>query len=315
MDFDILHNMTYTTSGFRLGPEFTPQAVKKLILYTCMISLGSAITNAFFSLLFDIPGPQEWFSLSWWGIHHHLYWQPLTFLFVHPMDYGGVSLSYLVMLLFNMYILWVMGSDIALRVGSKPFLRLYFLSGVVAGIISLLLMPLLGQYSVLAGPTPAILGLLTVWSFLHPEQELLLFFLIPIKAKWLALGILGGILVINLSSLNFINFIFYTSGALIGYFYALIAWGVHSPFPFLYRIELATIRLSQKIKKTVFGFLPKKKGANNSKIVDIKTAEPDNDDLFIDSMLEKISKYGESSLSWKERDRMKNISKKKSKNS
>lgn len=307
----ITATMTYTTSGFRIGPEFTPQIVKKLIIFTCIISFSSAITQAFFTLLLKVPGPQEWLSLSWWGMTRYLLWQPASFLFVSKLDSGGISFSYLLTLFFNMYILWVIGSDITYRVGDKPFLRLYFLSGIGAGLITLLLMPVFGQYSPLAGPAPAILALLVVWSLLHPEQEILLFFIFPVKAKWLSIGVIGAIIAMNLSSLNFVNFTFYTSGALIGYLYALIALGTHSPFPILYRFELATIRLSQKIKTLIPSFGRKAKKSGKSKIVDIKTGESDKDEDFIDAMLEKISRHGEHSLSWSERKRMKEISEKK----
>ena len=53
---------------------------------------------------------------------------------------------------------------------------------------------------------------------------------------------------------------------------------------------------------------------DESKIVDIKTGKTVLDDeAFIDEMLAKISRYGEKSLSWQERDRMRQISEKKMK--
>lgn len=303
--------MTTMMSPFRLGPEFTPSAVKKLLIYTLCFSLGSAFLNPFFTELMQIPGPQEWFSLSWWGFHRYLLWQPITYLFVHPIGGGGIGFSYLISLLFHLYILWVMGSDTCQKVSEKALTSLYLTSGILSGLITLFLMPVIGQYAVLAGPTASIISLLICWAFLHPEQELLLFFLFPVKAKWLALGITGIALLISVSNLQFIYSFLYLLGALIGYLYALIAWGVHSPFPALYKPELAVIRSSQKIKS----LLPKRKrSSKKGKIVNIKTGEPDDDDAFVDSMLEKISRYGESSLTFSERKRMKKISEKKSNN-
>lgn len=296
-------------SPYRIGPEFTPAAVKKLLIITLCLSLGSAFLNPFFSELMYIPGPQEWFSLSWWGIDRYLLWQPISYLFVHPIGRGGIGFSYLVNLIFHLYILWVMGSDICQKVSEKAFTRLYLTAGVVSGLITLCLMPVIGQYAVLAGPTASIIGLLICWALLHPEQELLLFFLFPVKAKWLALGITGIAMLISVSSLQFINFFLYLCGALIGYAYALIGWGVHSPFTALYKPEWALIRFSQKVKS----FLPlRKSSSKKSKIVNIQTGEPDDDEAFIDAMLEKISRYGEGSLTFSERKRMKSISERKS---
>ncbi len=300
--------MTTTLSSFRLGPEFTPASVRKLIIYTLCLSLGSAFFNPFFTQLFGIPGPQEWLSLSWWGMDRYLLWQPLTYLFVHPFR-GGIGFSYFIGLIFNMYILWVMGSDICQRVNEKSFTRFYLICGVLSGLAALLLMPVIGQFAVLAGPTSSIIAILIIWAFLNPEQELLLLFLFPVKAKWLSLGIVGVALLVSMSNFQLVYFFLYLFGAIFGYLYGLIAWGVHSPFSFLYKTELAIIRASQKVRSR----LPRKKGSAKSKVINIKTGEPDDDDAFIDAMLEKISRYGENSLSYSERKRMKKISEKKSK--
>ncbi len=310
--FDKVVAMSTMMSPFRLGPEWTPSAVKKLIFYTACISVSCALINAFFTQLMKIPGPQQWLSLSWWGISRYFLWQPVTYLFVHPMGYEGAGLSYLIGLLFNLYIIWVMGTDICQRISEKSFIKLYFTCGIAGGLISLFIMPILGQYAFLAGPSAAIMGILICWAFLHPEQELLLFFLIPIKAKWLSLGIIGAAVLISFSSFQFVNSFFYFSGAFIGYLYALIAWGIHSPFTGLYQTELLVIRSSQKFKKLFQFLIPKKKNSSKNKIVDIQTGEPSGDEAFIDAMLEKISRYGESSLSFSERKRMKKISEKRS---
>jgi membrane associated rhomboid family serine protease len=306
--------MTQTIPALRIGPEFTPPSIRKLIALTLFMSLGSALSNAFFTELLGMSGPQRWLSLSWWGIERYMVWQPLSFLFVHPLGYTGVGFYYFISLLFNTYLLWVMGSDICMRVSEKSFVRLYLASGVAAGLITLLAASLIGQPPLISGATPAVLGILTVWSFLHPEQELLLFFLLPVKAKWLALGIVGFMLLSAFSSLQFLSFTLNFSGVAIAYLYALIAWGIHSPFTPFYRIELALIRFSQKIRRAFSFLIPDKKSTQKtSKVVNIRTGEPTDDDAFIDKMLEKISKYGENSLSWSEKKRMDKISENKSK--
>ncbi|MFQ5729131.1 MAG: rhomboid family intramembrane serine protease, partial [Waddliaceae bacterium] len=198
--------MTYTSTNFRLGPESTPSLVKKLIFITSGTSLLSALLTNFFNYRLGIPGPEEWFSLSWWGMSHYLWWQPVSFLFVHHTGYQGINVGFFILLLFNMYILWVMGSDVYHRVGKAPFLRFYFVTGIVAGLLTFLLMPITRQFGIVSGATPSILSILVVWTLVYPENELLLFFLIPVKAKWLTTGILGALLLTTLSSLNLVNF-------------------------------------------------------------------------------------------------------------
>lgn len=289
-------------SKIKLGPDFTPPIIKKLILWTTVITLISAFTTGFFQYLFKLPGPQELLSLSWWGFDNWFLWQPLTYLFVQEGE--GITFSSLFYLAFNMYFLWIMGTELAERVGSRSFLRFYFICGIASGLIALLFMPIFNQYRVLAGPTSAILAVMTVWAFLNPERELLFFFLIPVKALWLILFALLAIFLVSLSNFDMISLIWFLSAPLIGYFYALIAWGIHSPFASLYKFELAVVRQFQRFKS--------KKPTQPHKIFSIKTGESEKDDeAFIDAMLEKISKKGEGSLTSSERKQMDQISKKK----
>src|ERR1700722_8537462 len=122
--------MRYTTADFRIGPEFTPRTIKNLILYTCVVSLAVSLGNILFYQLFSRPGPEDWFSLSWRGLSNYLVWQPVTYLFVQYTGGYGITPSFLITLLFQMYLLWVIGSQVFQRVGRMPFLRLYFISGI-----------------------------------------------------------------------------------------------------------------------------------------------------------------------------------------
>ncbi|HEY4833022.1 MAG TPA: rhomboid family intramembrane serine protease [Waddliaceae bacterium] len=307
--------MRYATSDFRVGPEFTPRPIKNLILSTCAISLAVSLGDLVFYQLFGFSGPEEWLCLSWIGLSHYLIWQPFTYLFVQCTGGFGITLSFLITLLFQMYLLWVIGSQVLERIGRASFLRLYFISGILAGIGALLLMQLTGYNPILSGPTPAIFATLVVWTMICPEAELLLFFLIPIKAKWLTLGILSAVFLISLSSFNFVSFALYFFGCLAGYLCALTEWGLRSPFPGFNRLESIILAWSNKFRSS----LPFRSQTNQNlpkssspKIFDISTGEPElEDDKFVDTMLEKISKRGEQSLSWQEHQRMKEISEKK----
>ncbi|MFQ5729403.1 MAG: hypothetical protein ACE5GN_03485, partial [Waddliaceae bacterium] len=106
-------------------------------------------------------------------------------------------------------------------------------------------------------------------------------------------------------------------GSLIGYLYALIAWDLHSPFMGMYRFELAVIRYSEKMRQPFLrlGNLikPIKKGARKNQIFDIKTGKSIlDDDAFVDEMLRKMAQQGTDSLTWQEKQRMQEITEKKS---
>lgn len=311
------------------GPLTTPPTIKYLIIWTCVLAILSAVIQSIFDQFGLSPGPLQLFSLSWWGLGNLYLWQPLTYLFVQPYSSSGITFFSLISLFFSMYILWLLGTTIYDLVGKKAFLQFYFICGIGAGILASLMMLLFGNYSMLAGSAPAILALMTAWSMAYPETEVVLFFLIPVKAKWLVSGLIVTTLLISLSQWDIGNLFLSLSAIFLGYTYACFSWGWHSPFPLTQKLDSALASLGLKLLK--YNFIPewlKFKSKKNqpssplspssslgsSKIVDIGTgAPPATDDDFIDQMLAKISKYGERSLSWSERRRMQQISERKRK--
>lgn len=305
------------------GPLVTPPTIKHLIIWTCVLVVLSAVIQSISDQFGLSPGPIQLFSFSWWGINNLYIWQPLTFLLIQPYSSSGVTFFSLISLFFSMYMLWILGTAIYELVGRRAFLRFYFICGIAAGIFALLMMPLTGKYAMLAGSAPAILALLTAWSMAYPETEIVLFFLIPIKAKWIMAGLAGAILLITFSQWDIASLFLYLSAIFFGYVYACLAWGWRSPFLITQRMDslLATLGLGLRRYITVPQWLKFNKGKSQpssstteNKVIDIGTgAPPANDDAFVDQMLSKISKHGERSLSWSERRRMQQISERKRK--
>ena len=101
-------------------------------------------------------------------------WQPLTSMFLH----GGF-----LHILFNMIVLWSFGNQLDQILGTKKFLELYFISGILAGILWLFL-----GTGPAVGASGALAGLMASFVFIAPETTVLLFFIIPIKIKNLIYG-------------------------------------------------------------------------------------------------------------------------------
>jgi membrane associated rhomboid family serine protease len=59
----------------------------------------------------------------------HWYWQFVTYMFMHGGFYH---------ILFNMYALFLFGSEVEGAMGSRPFLRFYMVTGIGAGIVTYL---------------------------------------------------------------------------------------------------------------------------------------------------------------------------------
>lgn len=103
-------------------------------------------------------------------------WQPLTYLFLH---------AGLFHLLLNMFVLWMFGAEIERSWGTEEFLKYYVVCGL--GAAALLFVFNWDSYTI--GASGAVLGVLLAFGMMFPERHIYLYFLIPVKAKWLVVGI------------------------------------------------------------------------------------------------------------------------------
>lgn len=289
----------------------TPKSITVLIFITVLASICCALLEPLFINIFKMQGPLEFFGLSWWGLSHYYIWQPLTSLFLQN-DSSGINITFLISLAFNMYMLWLFGSNLVEAHGTASFLCLYLLSGILASLAALLATSKLLPFNIIAGATPSLLATFVAWAILHRDTQILLFFLIPVKAKWLLAAVIVLALLIPLSELDRVRFVYYLVGIMTGYLYSTLVWHVQTPFTFMEKVDNFFINLGRKISPKIQRLFSSKK--EEAKIVDIKTGQAVlDDDAFIDAMLAKISRYGEKSLTWQERERMQKISEKKMK--
>ncbi len=123
-----------------------------------------------------------WFGLVPSGVVPGLrIWQPFTYLFLH--DIG--SIWHIVV---NMLMLWMFGKELELVWGRNRFLRYYFLTGVGAGVLNVIVKTIpvaFGKgYSDIPtiGASGAIFGLLLANAILFPDREGSFFF-VPVRIR------------------------------------------------------------------------------------------------------------------------------------
>jgi membrane associated rhomboid family serine protease len=221
--------------------EVLPTIIKNLLIINALVFLAQ---NTF-------AGPtssfsfEDYFALHAWQSSLYKPWQMITHMFLHG-DFGHI--------LGNMFALWMFGSILENVWGPKRFLLFYFLCGVGAAVIHLLilsyqLIPLTNEYeqllrlsksnapgftdAVLAfskahdipltriltenkvsldtpglapqlmdlissyhnkmlstatlGASGAVFGILIAFVYLFPNTYIYVYFLFPIKAKWLGI--------------------------------------------------------------------------------------------------------------------------------
>lgn len=129
---------------------------------------------------------EEFFALSHAGVAvYRRYWQLLSYMFLH----GGW-----LHIFFNMFALWMFGSEIERHYGSRFFIIYYLLSGFGAGICIALMNWILSTanpYNAIIttmGASGAVYALLLAYGMTWPNREVYLYFLFPIKMKYLVIG-------------------------------------------------------------------------------------------------------------------------------
>jgi membrane associated rhomboid family serine protease len=197
-------------------------------------------------------------------------WRPFTYMLVH----GDVR-----HLLFNMLFLGVAGTMLEPRIGSRAFLRLYVLSGLVGGASPLF------HHGSTVGASGAINGVLVALAILMPNVIILFMFLLPMKIKWVV-AILLGIDLLNLISREspLTDSVCHVLGALTGFWIAFMVPRVVQPWLDRRRQDRVRREETARITKEV------------------------DEERELDRLLEKISREGLPSLTEDERDFLKRVS-------
>ena len=144
-------------------------------------------------------------------------WQIFTYMFLH-----GNSMH----IFFNMYGVFLFGAMVEEVWGPKKFILYYLFCGTGAGISIFLLNYIMGGIGFISptiGASGAVFGLLFAFGFLFPDVELLFFFIIPIKAKYLVVLYGGMELFFELSGgMSNVSHIGHLGGLFFGIVYVLV---------------------------------------------------------------------------------------------
>ncbi len=193
-------------SGFNnqfIRPRMFSGAIKNIIIANIVIFLTMYLfqTQRFFLYYFGLVPRFVW--------SRGFIWQLFTYMFIH----GGLGHIF-----WNMFVLWMFGSEIESVWGKKEFYKYFFITGIGSGIITLLFS--LNSTIPVVGASGAIYAVLVAFALMFPDREIYLYFLFPIKAKYFVL-IMG--VITFFSSFNRgasqISHLTHLGGLLIGYLY------------------------------------------------------------------------------------------------
>jgi membrane associated rhomboid family serine protease len=170
-------------------------------------------------------------------------WQPFTYIFLH----GG-----LMHLLINMLMLWMFGRNLEEVWGKKRFINYFFLCGVGAGLITILvkITPLLWGHRPSDAPTigasGAIFGILIANAILFPDRQVWIFFFlvsIPMRVFVAVMGLIEFFSTLGSGGDN-VSHLCHLGGMLVGWLYLR-----RGSFLFRVRNEMADWRYQRNRKK------------------------------------------------------------------
>jgi membrane associated rhomboid family serine protease len=158
-------------SSFSFGPGPISTALKTLI----------GVNVAMFLLTSIMPQLRiELGLVPMWVVHQLRVWQLVTYMFIH---------AGLFHILFNMLMLWFLGAELERVWGTRFFVKFYFVCGVGAGVLTVLLSllpygPLAQLYaSDIIGASGAVYGLLLAYGLYFPDRPIYMYFVFPIPAR------------------------------------------------------------------------------------------------------------------------------------
>lgn len=106
------------------------------------------------------------------------WWTTLTYMFVHA---GLVHLA------LNMFVLWSFGSRLEETWGTRVFLAFYLWCGLGGALTHLIVI----RTGYLVGASAAIYGLMLAYATLWKDAEIMLFGVVPVRARWLLVWLIG----------------------------------------------------------------------------------------------------------------------------
>ncbi len=132
-------------------------------------------TIAVFALQTYVPGVNETLAfVPQYALQHP--WTFVTYMFLH----GGFGHIF-----FNMLTFFFFGPRVEDRLGGKAFLGLYFTSGISGALLSI------PVGAPIIGASGAIFGVLLAYAWFWPRNQMLIWGIIPIEARYMVLILTG----------------------------------------------------------------------------------------------------------------------------
>jgi len=239
-----------------------------------------------------------WFALNPIGDGYNFQiWQLITYQFMH----AGFTHIF-----FNMFILWMFGMEVENIWGSKRFLYFYLICGIAAGLAQLFISPLFSSPAITIGASGAIFGVMIAFGMLFPDRYIFLYFLIPIKAKYL----IGFLFVLEIFWIgdagSNVAHLAHLGGAIAGFLFIMLDKSIDVPLKRMLNIS-SGYRSGSQFQNPFTGlsdkFRKRSENVEDANYYDINQKKEGEEitQKEIDEILDKISQSGYQNLSEREK--------------
>jgi rhomboid family protein len=204
--------------GYRFDLSgYFPPAIKTI----CLVCVGVFTLQELSGLLFHAEGVSfwmGWFGLRPYAVTHGYIWQLFTYIFLH---------ANFLHIFFNLLYLAMFGADLERTWGSRRFYTYFFVCGVGAGLINVIVKTILDPHGAGTALTPtigasgAIYGVLLAVAVIMPQRQVWLFPLpvtVSMRIFVIVMGAIEFFGTIGASGDN-VSHICHLGGMLVGYVY------------------------------------------------------------------------------------------------
>lgn len=198
---------------YKIERKYGKYAIKNLMMYI----IGLYIIGWFIQIL-NVNFYYDVLALDVAKVLHGEVWRLVTFIIMPPSDSSAIFM------IFTLYLYYVLGTNLERVWGAFRF-NLYFFMGILFHIIAAFLIFFIWGYSWPLTTYYLNMSLFFAFACVYPDMELLLFFIIPIKIKWLAV----------------IDGIYFGAIIFFGFFFDAIFGGM--PADIYYNVGMSLIKL------------------------------------------------------------------------
>jgi membrane associated rhomboid family serine protease len=246
------------------GDYFSNSMVNRIILANVIVFFLEYMLPAGFIDLFALT-PRD-------VVQKFYLWQPVSYMFLH---------SGFMHIFFNMLMTWFFGSTLESVWGGQRFLKYYIICGLGGAAASMLL-----TYNTsVIGASGAVFGLYLAYAVMFPDNYVYIYFLFPIKAKYLVTILAVAQLAQGISGPSGIAYFAHLGGMAAGLFF--------------FRREIMNTHLFRRLHRSWAHY--------DRRRAEESTAQ---ENAKIDSILDKIATKGYENLSTTEKRILENYSRK-----